>query len=214
MGAAFLQGFLVALALILPLGPQNTFVISQGATHTQYRHVLPVVITAALSDSILITGAVMGVSLVLLALPALKTALKLLGVIFLVWMGWQTWRHSEHSAMDHNDLMAYWTIARRIKHTMRASLLNPHAIMDTVVVIGGGAAVYGSASDKIAYALAATMVSWGWFFAISWLGRGLGRLNHRERVLRWLNRLSASLMWTIAGRYLIQLGAFWRAMSF
>ncbi|WP_275107296.1 hypothetical protein [Sulfobacillus harzensis] len=41
MDLAFLHGFLLALALILPLGPQNTLVMSQGTTHRQYRRTVP-----------------------------------------------------------------------------------------------------------------------------------------------------------------------------
>lgn len=214
MVLAFVHGFLLALALILPLGPQNTFVMSQGTTHRQYRRTIPVVLTAALSDTVLIVAAVLGVSLVLSALPALKEALTVLGIIFLVWMGWQSWRTPIHVGASDDAAMAYWTLRRRILHTLRASLLNPHAIMDTVVVIGGGAALYSAPAEKIAYALAAVLVSWAWFFVISLAGRAFGRLRDQARTLRWINRTSAGIMWVIAGRYLVQLSqALWRAQT-
>ncbi len=82
VGIAFMHGFLLALALILPLGPQNLFVMSRGTTHRQYRRTVPVVLAVATSDTILIGGAVLGVSLVLLALPVLKDVLTLLGMVF------------------------------------------------------------------------------------------------------------------------------------
>lgn len=205
MVAAFVHGFLLALALILPLGPQNTFVISQGTTHSQYRRTVPVVVTAALSDTVLIAVAVMGVSLVLLAIPWLKAGLTVLGLLFLVWMGWQSWNTPVHSGSSDDLSHAYWTLRRRVLYTLRASLLNPHAIMDTVVVIGGGAALYSHAGDRLAYASAAIFVSWAWFFAISLAGRFLRTLS----ALRLINRLSAAIMWTVAARYLITLGRMW-----
>ncbi len=214
MLVAFIHGFLLALALILPLGPQNTFVISQGTTHRHYRRTVPVVLTAAFSDTILIAAAVLGVSFVLMALPVLKEILTFLGIVFLVWMGWQSWRMPVHAVQSGDAGMAYWTLRRRILHTLRASLLNPHAIMDTVVVIGGGAALYPAPADKLAYALAAALVSWMWFFAISLAGRALGQIHNQARTLRWMNRLSAGIMWMVAGRYLVQLGhALWNAQS-
>lgn len=214
MDLALLQGFLLALALILPLGPQNTFVMSQGTTHRQYRRTVPVVVTAALADTILIGVAVLGVSAVLVVAPMLKEILTLLGIVFLVWMGWQSWRTPVHPETSDGPARAYWRLRRQIMHTLRASLLNPHAIMDTVVVIGGGAALYTTPSEKLAYALAAALVSWMWFFALSLAGRALAQLRHQARTLQWINRISAGIMWTIAGRYLIQLGtALWNVQT-
>ncbi|AEJ38673.1 Lysine exporter protein (LYSE/YGGA) [Sulfobacillus acidophilus TPY] len=209
MDLAFLHGFLLALALILPLGPQNLTVISQGTTHRQYRRTVPVVITAALSDTILIGVAVLGVSAVAMVAPVLKEILTLLGIVFLVWMGWQSW-HSLVHPETFGSAAPYWTLWRQIMYTLRASLLNPHAIMDTVIVIGGGAALYSTPREKWAYALAAVLVSWLWFFGLSLVGRALAQLRHQARTIKWLNRISAGIMWTIAGRYLIQLGiAIW-----
>lgn len=205
MVGAFLHGFLLALALILPLGPQNTFVISQGATHRQYRLVLPVVLAAAVSDTTLVAIAVLGVSLVLGAASFLKDGLTLMGIVFLVWMGVQSWRTPVHPGLESDASYAYWTLKRRVLHTLRASLLNPHAILDTVVVIGGGAALYRQVDEKFAYSVAAILVSWGWFFLLSVVGRSLNRLHDQAKTLRWVNRTSAGIMWAIALRYLFQI---------
>lgn len=211
---AFVHGFMLAVALILPLGPQNTFVISQGITHRQYRHALPVVITAALSDTLLIGVAILGVSVVLLAAPMLKEILTLLGIIFLLWMGRQSWRTAVQPMAFSDGAMVYWTLRRRIMHTLRASLLNPHAIMDTIIIIGGGAAMYTTVGEKLAYAMAAVLVSWLWFFAISIAGRALGQLKNQVSTLKWIQRFSAGIMWTIAGRYLMQMShALWHAQN-
>lgn len=205
MVMAFFHGFLLALALILPLGPQNTFVLSQGATHRRYRETLPVVLTAAVSDTLLIVFAVLGVSVVLVAAPALKDVLTVLGIFFLTWMGIQSWRAPVTLGLSEDGVSAYWTLRRRIMYALRASLLNPHAILDTVVVIGGGAALYAHWDQKFAYTVAAVMVSWLWFLVLSMAGRFLGGLRNRAETLRWINRSSAGIMWVIAARYLIQL---------
>lgn len=208
MVIAFLHGFILALALILPLGPQNTFVISQGATNRQYRQTLPVVFTAAMSDTVLIVFAVLGVNVVLVAVPALQDILTVLGIFFLVWMGIQSWRAPVVNNLSDDKMSAYWTLKRRVGHAWRTSLLNPHAILDTVVVIGGGAAIYVHPAQKIAYTVAAVTVSWLWFFLLSMAGRFLGRLRNQGRTLRWINRSSSGIMWVIAARYIIQLGSY------
>ncbi len=211
MLAAFLHGFLLALALILPLGPQNTFVMSQGAANERYRDVVPVVIVASLSDTMLIAVAVSGVSLALLALPVLKIGLTILGIVFLGWMGVQSWRapvdHGETRLIDPST--AAWPLRKRVRYSLSVSLLNPHAIMDTIVVIGGGAALYSHEGEKLAYGLAAILVSWTWFFALSLTGRAFLLLRNRARALTALNRGSAIIMWAIAAKYLVQSIQLW-----
>nr|WP_243239460.1 LysE family transporter [Sulfobacillus harzensis] len=189
----------------MPLGPQNTFVLTQGAAHSRYRAVLPVVLTAALSDTALITTAVLGVSLVILALPILQTLLTLVGVGFLVVMGYHNWRDMPNGADPEGSTSAAWPLRRRIRYSLSVSLLNPHAIMDTVVVIGSGAALYAHASEKLSYALGAALVSWVWFFGLSLAGRQIGRWGRRARSLSIMNKASALIMWVIAAKYLWQL---------
>lgn len=94
MAQAMIHGLLLAFGLILPLGAQNTFVLTQGALHRRWVGALPAVVTAALCDTLLITLAVSGLSLVLLTVPWIQTALQWAGVLFLVYMGWSTWRSS------------------------------------------------------------------------------------------------------------------------
>jgi len=58
--SALVTGFLLGLSLILAIGPQNAFVLRQGLLN---QHVLPVVLFCALSDALLITLGIAGVSL-------------------------------------------------------------------------------------------------------------------------------------------------------
>lgn len=60
MVTAIIHGFILAIGLILPLGAQNVFIFNQGANQPKYRYVLPAIITAGLSDSLLIIIAVVG----------------------------------------------------------------------------------------------------------------------------------------------------------
>lgn len=111
MFAAFLHGYVLAFGLILPLGPQNAFVLSQGALNSRWRHALPVVVTASCSDTLLILLAVMGVSMLVLTLPWLKIILIVVGVLFLGFMGWRTW----HAPIELEDEMQ----PDRVKQSLR-----------------------------------------------------------------------------------------------
>lgn len=57
---AALHGFILAFGLILPLGVQNIFVFNQGAVQPRFSRVLPVILTASVCDTLLITLAVAG----------------------------------------------------------------------------------------------------------------------------------------------------------
>lgn len=198
---AFVHGFVLALALILPLGPQNTFVLSCGASAPRFGDTVPVVVTAALSDTLLIVSAVAGVSLAVLALPWLRTGLSLLGVLFLTYMGFSSWRRTPR--LDQDSVGSPQGLSRRqqIGYSLSVSLLNPHAILDTVGVIGTGALLYTSAPDKWAYAGAAVLVSWLWFPALALAGRSLQRIGPSGRIDRYINRGSAIIMWLVALGY-------------
>jgi L-lysine exporter family protein LysE/ArgO len=92
MISALIHGFILAIGLIIPLGVQNFFIFSQGATKSKLIYVLPVILTACICDTFLIVLAVTGVSVVVLNFIWMKTVLVVLGTIFLLYMGFITWR--------------------------------------------------------------------------------------------------------------------------
>lgn len=98
MLAALLHGIALAFGLILPLGAQNVFVFNQGASQPQFKKAIPVIITAALCDTLLILLAVLGVSVLVFAIPVLQTALFAVGLVFLLYMGWSIWRSTPTSS--------------------------------------------------------------------------------------------------------------------
>ena len=65
------------------------FVFNQGATQSRWVRVLPVVLTASLCDTLLISLAVIGVSAVVLAVGWFKITLMAAGILFLIYMGWE-----------------------------------------------------------------------------------------------------------------------------
>ena len=84
MGEAAVQGWLVAVSLILAIGAQNAFVLRQGLRR---EHVLAVVLVCAASDAVLIAAGVTGFGLVSARLPWLGEAMRWAGVAFLLVYG-------------------------------------------------------------------------------------------------------------------------------
>jgi L-lysine exporter family protein LysE/ArgO len=219
LGTALLHGLVLSFGLILPLGAQNTFVLTQGALHRRWTGALPSVLTAAVSDTLLITLAVSGLSLVLLTVPWLQMALQWCGVLFLLYMGWSTWRAAAAVDRDSGGTPGTargaapgggpsgpagdaapdeaWPARRQVAFAASVSLLNPHAILDTVAVIGTGALAY-TGTARLAFSLACIAVSWVWFFGLSLAGHLMGVLAAGANLQRWLIRASAVIMWGVA----------------
>ncbi len=195
---AFIHGFILSLGLILPIGMQNGFILTQGALHRRWARSLPTVVTASVCDTLLIALAVIGVSAVALHIAWLRYTLGAVGIVFLLYMGWSTWRNRKSSANDAQQLSEAWTARRQIGFTSSVSLLNPHALIDTLAVIGGSAVTYTTWSERIAFGLACVAVSWMWFFGLSIVGHALGRAALQRSSLLLLNRVSAGMMWASA----------------
>ncbi|WP_342440480.1 LysE/ArgO family amino acid transporter [Paenibacillus sp. FSL L8-0436] len=200
MTEAIVHGIILAFGLILPLGVQNIFVFNQGALHPQFRGALPVILTAALCDSLLIAAAVGGVSLVLLSLDWLTPVVLGAGTLFLCFMGWKIW-----AATPAKGEAKRLSLKGQVGYALSVSLLNPHALMDTVGVIGTNALQYGG-SERWVFAAAAAGVSWVWFIGLAAAGRMLGKADSSGKAVRLMNKVSAVLIWGIALYMGFQLG--------
>jgi L-lysine exporter family protein LysE/ArgO len=191
---AGVHGFILALGLILPLGVQNVFVFNQGAIQKSWVRALPVVVTAALCDTLLILLAVFGVSAVVLGNDLIKSILLFIGILFLVYMGFLIWKSKPSDSSPNQELLS---ARKQITFAVSVSLLNPHAIMDTIGVIGTSSLSFNEL-EKVAFTIACILVSWLWFFSLSIAGRLIGKLDSTGRLILALNKISAVIMWGTA----------------
>lgn len=191
----FIHGIILAFGLILPLGVQNLFVFTQGAVQTNLWQAMPAVVTAGLCDTLLILAAVLGVSLMILSFSWLKTALLAIGFVFLMYMGWASWQ----SKPDNGQTMgsAGMPAGKQAMFAASVSLLNPHAILDTIGVIGTSSLNYAG-SGKMLFTAACILVSWLWFLSLAFAGRWIGSLDASGKWLGWLGKVSAVFIWGAA----------------
>ena len=190
-----LHGMILAFGLILPLGVQNVFIFNQGATHKQLNNALPAVITAAVCDTVLISLAVAGVSVIVFSFEWLKMLLFLVGFVFLAYMGWVVWK--DRPEVNSNQDGNRFSTRRQITFAASVSLLNPHAILDTIGVIGTSSLTY-TGTDKWLFMFACIVVSWIWFVSLAVVGRKVGQLNGNGNFLKRLNQISAVIIWFMA----------------
>jgi L-lysine exporter family protein LysE/ArgO len=199
--SAVLHGIVLAFGLILPLGVQNVYIFNQGASQPRFSAVIPVIITASVCDTLLILLAVLGVSVIVLTVPVLQTAIFSIGIVFLLYMGCSIWRSDPVNVSQKKTAMP---IKRQIMFAMSVSLLNPHAILDTIGVIGTSSLGYAG-SEKVAFTAACIVVSWLWFLSLAAAGRIVGNFDSDGKFLKMINKLSALIIWSVAIYIAIQL---------
>lgn len=194
MSEAIIHGIILAFGLIIPLGVQNVFIFNQGASQPNIWRAAPVVLTASICDMLLILIAVQGVSLVLLTFSWLTNSLYIIGFLFLLYMGFIIWRGNPSNDVKQEKSMP---LKKQILFAASVSLLNPHAILDTIGVIGTNSIQY-IGSEKWAFTLATIIVSWIWFISLALAGKFLKRLDSTGKTIVLLNKFSGLIIWGVA----------------
>jgi L-lysine exporter family protein LysE/ArgO len=199
MTVLFVSGLLLGLAVITPIGPQNVFVIGQGLTAGMPRALWAVLI-AGLCDNLMILAGVAGVSGAISALPTLRLVLILTGVAFLGYLGTQALRSTGGSLDGLGGGPA--GMRQLLSRTATVSLLNPHAFLDTVGVIGSAVSTRAP-GDRVAFTAGALSASWLWFLLLAG-GAAFLRRRLTARSTVWLDRLSGGVMIVFAVLFLVE----------
>lgn len=190
---AVLHGIILAFGLILPLGVQNVFVFSQGATQQSLLRAVPATVTAAVCDTLLILLAVLGLSMVVLQFEWLRVGLMSAGILFLLYMGYSIWR-TRPAAMKTGQAL---NGKQQIVFALSVSLLNPHAILDIFGVIGTSALRY-TGFEQFLFTAACIIVSWLWFIGLMLAGSTMQRIDDSGRLMNIFNKCSAVFIWGTA----------------
>lgn len=191
----YFQGLVLGAAMILPLGPQNAFVMNQGIRR-QYH--LMIALLCAVSDLALICAGIFGGSAILMQSPWLLALVTWGGVGFLLWYGWGAFR----TALSQNIELANAEVMRqgrwRIIGTLLAvTWLNPHVYLDTFVVLGSLGSQLAE-EPKRAFALGTVSASFLWFFGLALLAAWLAPRLRTEKAQRIINGVVGLVMWIIA----------------
>jgi len=191
----YFQGLALGAAMILPLGPQNAFVMNQGIRR---QYPLMVAGLCALSDLILICAGIFGGSAVLMQSPWLMALVTWGGVAFLLWYGFGALKTAFSQQLELANAEVLKQGRWRIIATMLAvTWLNPHVYLDTFVVLGslGGQL---AAEPKRWFALGTISASFIWFFGLALLAAWLAPRLRTAKAQRIINVVVGVIMWFIA----------------
>jgi L-lysine exporter family protein LysE/ArgO len=191
-------GFAASLVLIVAIGAQNAFVLRQGLRR---EHVLPVVLTCAVSDLALIIAGIAGLGALIAAQPTVVLVVKWVGAAFLLGYACLAAKRAVRpSALDP---------AGRAPATLRATLLtclaftylNPHVYLDTVLLLGSIAQSHPG--RQWWFAAGAALGSTAWFTALGYGASLLRPLFARATAWRVLDAVIALVMLALAASLVV-----------
>jgi L-lysine exporter family protein LysE/ArgO len=199
MLASFFRGIALGFSLIIAIGPQNAFVIKQGIIR---KHVLLTAVICSLTDTFLICIGVLGFGSIFISHPMLNKIALIFGIIFLTAYGLISFKKAIDPQVLTTDMAASTSNTKSIVLVLLGlGLLNPHAYLDAVVLIGSVAAQNSGAARYYfgAGAIAASII---WFFTIAFGARILKPLFENKNSWRILDIIIGCTMLFIAGNLL------------
>ena len=203
---AFTAGMVMSISLIMAIGPQNAHVLRMGLRR---QHVWLTIAVCALADIALIALGVLGLAQLGGLSDKLHGALVGAGVLFLSVYGWKAFQRFRSPVVGELPVAGgvpvseNVTARQAILSALAFSWLNPHAWLDTAVLIGTASLAYGQGSTVFGLGAAAGSVVWFLVLGVAafWLGRRLNSL----RVWRVLDGLVALMMWGMAALLFVSL---------
>lgn len=194
-----LNGFILMLSVIVAIGPQNAFLLRQAVRHEHAWLVAAIMLTG---DIIMVALGGFGIGHILEQWLWVKFLLTLLGALYILNFGIRVLRQINKQAALHVECAAGSTGIRSAtkKVTMGAlavTFLNPHAIFDTVVLVGTLSLQYGE-FDKKLFMFGAICGSCLWFFGIAWLGQKLAPILSKPNIWKMIDMFVAFVMFVLA----------------
>lgn len=162
MREIFLEGMLIQASLIFALGPQNLYVLESGLKR---RHHLMVSFACFVCDLFLIMAGVIGAATIFNQFPQIKIIVGVIGVGFLILYGIGKLTHESADIIFNEDKSSGVKIA--VLNAVTFSIVNPHAYLDGIVLIGGYSSKYPDLSLRLAFGFGAASFSLIWFLALS-----------------------------------------------
>ena len=200
---AFLAGLMLSLSLIMAIGPQNAHVIRSGILR---QHLWLTVAVCAASDVVFIAAGVSGLAQLGGLSDKLLGAMTGAGALVLMLYGTQAMGRFLRPAVAAGPALGTGPAGatpptlsprRAIAAALAFSWLNPHAWLDTAVVIGTASLAY-TQPDNAVFGLGAATGSLVWFGVLGMTVCVVGQRLNTPIVWRAIDGLVALMMWGTA----------------
>jgi L-lysine exporter family protein LysE/ArgO len=190
----FINGLALSVGLIVAIGAQNAFLLNRALRN---QHQYEVALFCSITDASLICIGIFGMGSLVQAQPELLLWITWGGVLFLFIYGALSFKAAaRNNTMKEEYGESEYSLIKAITVAASVSLLNPHAYLDTVVLLGGISSQYVE-SEKIWFGLGAVSASFMWFFGLAWGARWLMPVFKKPMAWRVLDGLIGIIMWSI-----------------
>ena len=190
----FVQGFGTGAGLIIAIGAQNAFVLSQGV-RKNYNWLVAAI--CSICDALLILLGAAGVGSLVANNPSLRIIAGWGGALFLFYYGCRALRSAINPGALSKAGSGYVSRIAVISATLAVTLLNPHVYLDTMVLIGSLSGQFDG-NGRYLFALGACAASTFWFYTLSLGGVLLSPFFTSTRAWRILDVVVWLTMWFIA----------------
>ncbi|MBP0047959.1 amino acid transporter [Marinobacterium sp. AK62] len=195
---AWSKGLATSAGLIMAIGAQNAFVLTQSLKREYH---WPVALLCMFFDAVLVTAGVAGLGVLINQSPTLLEIARWGGALFLFWFGLQAARRAFNSHQLETRDKGISSLRTALLTAVAVTLLNPHAYIDTVVLLGGIGGQY-EPGLRWWFAVGAITFSIIWFTSLCAGARWLAPLFRKPMAWRVLDGLICLMMWTIAASLL------------
>ena len=194
---AFFAGLILSLSLIMAIGPQNAHVMRMGLLR---QHLWLTIAVCIVADIALIATGVAGLAQLGGLSDKLLGAMTGAGALVLLLYGGQAMRRflqPPPTPAAGASTAARLSRRQAVGLALALSVLNPHAWLDTAVVIGTASLAYAQ-PDNAVFGIGAAAGSLLWFSLLGLAMWGLGQRLNSPRIWRALDALVAVMMWGTA----------------
>ena len=192
---AFISGFSLALSLILGIGAQNIFVLKQSI---KKHYAISTALLCFCCDVVLIIFSILLTTTMSQYIPLLRPVMLIIAILFLVYYGFISIRSSFSNKNPLEENFYQYSFLKIFILSISFSLLNPQAILDIVILLGGVAAHYEDNILKIEFMFGAMLASFTWFLSLMLSGFFLRKFIQKLVVWQWVERVTGILMFIIA----------------
>jgi len=180
------------LSAIVAIGPQNALLLRQAVRREQ-AWLTALIFLFGDVTMVLLGG--FGIGHFLGRWPWAKLLLMVLGALYMLWFGVGVFRQTLHAkALAVNAASGENSVVLR---ALAVTFLNPHAIFDTIILVGATALQFEGVT-KIIFMLGAILASTTWFLSVAWAGQSLAPFLARPEVWRVIDGAIVVIMFLIS----------------
>ncbi len=190
---SYLTGLIVCGGIIVAIGAQNAYVLSQAIRREHHWWSAGLCMVA---DVTLFTLGMFGISAALMAMPEALEILRWLGVAFLGWLAVQAFVRAGRGrvALETGEITKR-SLKAVVFTTLAVTLLNPQVYLDTLLLIPAVGAQQQDATTFVAGASSASIL---WFGLLAWSGSALAPVLSRPAAWRIIDGVIGLMMAAIA----------------